>query len=192
MMPDYERAAATYDETRGGVARAEAAAEATAPLLPQGRCLDVGGGTGLVALGLLRRGVDVVVLDRSPAMLGLAATRLPGRCVRADASRLPVAASSVDAVLTMWLLHLLDDARPVLDEAARVLRPGGVLVTTVDKAAAHGYRDDQPTDREADVVTYARALGLRPGARASYVGHGQGRGGGPDPVYPVLTLRLVG
>ncbi len=192
MMPDYERAAATYDETRGGVARAEAAADAVAPLLPPGRCLDVGGGTGLVALGLLRRGVDVVVIDRSTAMLALAARRLPGRCVRADASRLPVASSSVDAVLTMWLLHLLDDARPVLDEAARVLRPGGRLVTTVDKAAAHGYRDERPTDREADVVAHARSVGLEPTGRASYVGHGQGRGGGPDPVYPVLALRLLG
>ena len=189
MMPDYERAAATYDETRGGVPRADAAAEAVAALLSPGRCLDVGGGTGLVALGLLRRGVDVVVVDRSTAMLAHAAARLPGRCVRANAARLPVAESSVDAVLTMWLLHLLDDAQPVLDEAARVLRPGGVLVTTVDKAAAHGYRDDAPTDREADVTAYARRLGLEPVARGSYVGHGQGRGGGRDPVYPLLALR---
>ncbi|MFC4122604.1 hypothetical protein [Nonomuraea zeae] len=33
---------------------------------------------------------------------------------------------------------MLDDARPVIAEAARVLRPGGVFVTTVDKRAAHG------------------------------------------------------
>ena len=78
---------------------------------------------------------------------------------------------------------------PVLDEAARVLRPGGVLVTTVDKAAAHGYRDDAPTDREADVTAYAPALGLEPAGRGSYVGHGQGRDGGRDPVYPLLALR---
>lgn len=188
-MPDYEREAATYDETRGGVARAAAAADSVAPLLPPGRCLDIGGGTGLVALGLLRSGVDVVVVDRSAGMLFLAAVRLPGRCIRADAARLPFAGTSVDGVLTMWLLHLLDDARPVLGEVARVLRPGGVLVTTVDKAAAHGYRDDHPTDREADVVAYARSFGLDPGARASYIGHSQGPDGAHDPVYPLLGLR---
>ena len=64
-MVDYDAEAATYDETRGGTARAQAAASAVAALLAPGRVLDVGGGTGLVSLGLARRGVDVVVLDRS-------------------------------------------------------------------------------------------------------------------------------
>ncbi len=191
-MPDYDREAPRYDETRGGEPRAEAAAAAVAGLLPVGRCLDVGGGTGLVAAHLLRRGVDVVVVDRSSGMLRLASERLPGRCVRADAARLPVGDGAVESVLTMWLLHMLDDARPALAEAARVLPPGGVLVTTVDKAAAHGYRDDDPTDREADVVAHGGTLGLVVAGRAAYVGHGQGRDGGPDPVYPLLALRRLG
>lgn len=187
-MPDYDVEYARYDATRGGEPRAEAAAAAVAPMLPAGLVLDVAGGTGLVARGLVRRGLRVVVVDRSPGMLGLARDRL-GSVLRADAARLPVLGGSCDGVLMMWLLHLLDDAAPVLAEAARVLRPGGVLVTTVDKAAAHGYRDDTPTDAAGRVMAQAAAVGLLVSGRSSYVGVGQGRDGGPDPVYPLLAFR---
>ena len=188
-MVDYDAEAATYDETRGGTARAEAAASAVAALLEPGAVLDVGGGTGLVALGLARRGVDIVVLDCSSGMLALAADRLPGRALRAEAARLPVGDGVLGGVLLMWLLHLLDDADPVLAEAARVLRPSGVLVTSVDKAAAHGWRDAAPTDAERTVVAQAATHGLVVAGHGSYIGHGQGRDGGPDPVYPLLALR---
>ena len=188
-MLDYDAEAATYDETRGGTARAEAAAEAVASLLAPGRVLDVAGGTGLVALGLARRGVDVLVLDRSAGMLALAADRLPGRVLQGDALRLPIGDGVLGGVLLMWLLHLLDDADPVLAEAARVLRPGGVLVTSVDKAAAHGWRDADPTDAERTVVAQAARHGLVVADHGSYTGHGLGRDGGPDPVFRLLVLH---
>lgn len=62
-------------------------------------------------------------------------------------------------------------------------------MTTVDKAAAHGYRDDAPTDAAGRVVAQAAAVGLLVSGRSSYVGVGQGRDGGPDPVYPLLAFR---
>ena len=53
----------------------------------------------------------------------------------APGSSLPIGDCSVDLVTAIWLLHLLsaDAADQLLAEAARVLRPGGHLVTTVDK-----------------------------------------------------------
>ncbi|NED33152.1 class I SAM-dependent methyltransferase, partial [Streptomyces sp. SID8499] len=48
-------------------------------------------------------------------------------------------------VTSVWLLHLLpapEDVRAVVAECARVLRPGGVWVTTVDKAAGHNVGSD--------------------------------------------------
>lgn len=74
----------------------------------------------------------------------------------------------------------------VVAEAARVLRPGGVFVTTVDKDAAHDVGSDIdavlaphltpcPADAAGDVTAYAAAVGLRPGGRAAFTGHGQGR-----------------
>ncbi len=189
-MLDYDAEAATYDETRGGTARAEAAAEAVAALLAPGRVLDVGWRHRAGGARPARRAVSTsVVLDRSAGMLALAADRLPGRALRADARRLPVGDGVLGGVLLMWLLHLLDDADPVLAEAARVLRPGGVLVTSVDKAAAHGWRDADPTDAERTVVAQAGTHGLVVAGHGSYTGHGLGRDGAPDPVFPLLALR---
>lgn len=89
------------------------------------RVLDVGGGSGQGV-----RGLDVaepVVVDAAPGMLRRARRRGVG-AVRGDAARLPVREAAVDAVLVLDALHHMADPQGVLDEAARVLRSGGVLV----------------------------------------------------------------
>jgi SAM-dependent methyltransferase len=112
--------------------------------------------------------------------------RLPGSVVRADCHRLPFPGGSFDAVSAVWLLHLLDDAGPVVAEAARVLSPGGVFVTTVDKDAAHlvgsdidalaaPYRGEHATDGGERVTAYAAEHGLTPSGTVLFRGHGQGR-----------------
>ncbi len=138
-MIDYDGEARDYDASRGGEERAQAAAAALERLLPQGPCtlLDIACGTGIVTRRLLRPERKVLGVDRSPGMLGLAAQRVPKGVVCGDATRLPLASDRVDAVVIVWLLHLLPDAAVVLAEAARVLRPGGVLITTVDKDDAY-------------------------------------------------------
>jgi SAM-dependent methyltransferase len=144
---DYDKEAAVYDETRGGIPRARSAAEAVLRLVPPTArtLLDLACGTGLVTMRLTRPGLRAVGIDLAPGMLRAAAPRLDGAVVRGDSRQLPFRSASVDAVTVIWLLHLLPDARPVIAEAARVLRPGGVLVTTVDKAAAHDVGSDIDT-----------------------------------------------
>jgi septum formation protein len=116
--------------------------------------------------------------------------------VRGDVYRLPVADASVAAVTAVWLLHMLDDCEPVLAEAARVLRPGGVFVTTVDKSDAQGVaagRDPAPgrtQDRLSLLVARAASYGLELTGASSFEGHGQGRGG-TDPRYPVAAFTRV-
>ncbi|MGR6915197.1 class I SAM-dependent methyltransferase [[Actinomadura] parvosata] len=106
-----------------------------------------------------------------------------------DGRRLPVRDRSVDAVTTIWLLHLLDDARPVIAEAARVLRPGGVFITTVDKKAAHQPGDRSPAADGAEIViAEAGRHGLRWSDESRFTGHGQGRSGAPDPVFRLLAF----
>ncbi len=135
-MLDYDREAERYDRTRGGDRRADAAAAAIERLLPAGARLlvDVACGTGIVTERLAgpRR---VIGVDRSPGMIAKAASRLPCRAVVGDAGALPLAAGSVDAVVMIWLLHLVPDPERLVAEAERVLGPGGVLITTVDKNA---------------------------------------------------------
>jgi SAM-dependent methyltransferase len=72
--------------------------------------------------------VELVGVDLSGPMLARARARLGEVVVRGDGSRLPVRDSSVAAVLFSWVLHLVDDARALLAEARRVVRPDGLVV----------------------------------------------------------------
>lgn len=96
-------------------------------LLPQGRLVDVGAGTGALWEGAAR---DVVATDSSAAMC--AALRAAGlRVARADATALPFGDGTFDgAVCNHVLYHLAEPSRG-LAELRRVVRPGGwVAVAT--------------------------------------------------------------
>lgn len=95
------------------------------------RVLDLGCGKGRFAVRLRAGGARVVGLDLSESMLAAAP---PVDRVRGSARRLPFAAGVFDAVVAVEVLEHLDTVGPVLAEAARVLRPGGVLAV-VDKNA---------------------------------------------------------
>ncbi|QNN52149.1 class I SAM-dependent methyltransferase [Nocardioides mesophilus] len=191
----YDAEAADYDESRGGRARARAAAAAVVELVPPGgTLLDVAGGTGIVSSELSDLGWSVLVLDGSHGMLRVAADRLPGRQLQAVADRMPVRDGSVDVVTVVWLLHLLDvpTADRVLAEAARVLRPGGHLVTTVDKSLAHGRVPKRPSDNRERVDLVARRLGLGLVGGTSFSGRSDwGSATSGDPVFPVVGYRKL-
>ena len=105
------------------------------------RLLDIGGGTGYVARRLAGAGSKPVVLDESRRMLGVAARRDGVRPVRGDAALAPLADASFDAALLTDVLHHVAEAATLLDEARRVLRPGGrLLIHDVDLASRQGRR----------------------------------------------------
>ncbi|MEV7190841.1 class I SAM-dependent methyltransferase [Streptomyces sp. NPDC093510] len=205
-MIDYNGEAEQYDASRGGEPRAEAAAEAVERLLPHDArtVLDIACGTGIVTRRLDRPGRTVFGVDSSPGMLALAARRLPRRAVLGDATRLPLATGSVDAVVLVWLLHLLPDAAPVLAEAARVLRPGGVLITTVDKDDAYftvpsdlaevtaplrNAYAPKVTDHTDRVLSLTAGHGLAPAGETVFEGTGQGRS--PRTWQQVITKGRI-
>ncbi|MEV6348738.1 class I SAM-dependent methyltransferase [Actinoplanes sp. NPDC051851] len=191
-MLDYDAEADHYDRTRGGRPRAVAAAGAVLSLLPGGArvIVDVACGTGIVTEHLSGGGRTVLGVDRTAGMIAKAAHRLPGRAARGDALRLPLRSSSVDAVVLVWLLHLLPDAAPVIAEATRVLRPGGRLITTVDKnEAAFAPPSDLSTltaplrrehassrpDAYPTIAALCATHGHQPVGETTFPGHGQGR-----------------
>lgn len=105
---------------------------------PALRVLDVGCGHGNSACELLAHRPDlrIIGLDFSPVMLN-AARRLsrgqPGAAQRtawaqADVTRLPLPANSADAIVAHSVFYMLHDRAAFLDEAMRVLRPGGRLI----------------------------------------------------------------
>jgi ubiquinone/menaquinone biosynthesis C-methylase UbiE len=99
--------------------------------------LDVGGGAGAYALPLARRGYEVHLVDPIALHLeqALAAAEADPAAELAsarigDARALPQADASVEAVLLLGPLYHLTEAaerKRALEEALRVLRPGGVL-----------------------------------------------------------------
>ena len=122
----FERIADRYDGTRGGEQRGRRTAGSLAPLLnPAYPVVEVGIGTGVVALGLRELGFTAVGVDLSPAMAQRARRRLGPVVAIADAAQLPVADAAIQQVVSVWLLHLVADRAAVLAEVARALRPGG-------------------------------------------------------------------
>jgi demethylmenaquinone methyltransferase/2-methoxy-6-polyprenyl-1,4-benzoquinol methylase len=101
---------------------------------PGDRILDVGAGTGDLALTCIRQAPDgrVVAVDFTAAMLvrGKARTRdLPVRWVRADALHLPFASRTFDRALSGFLLRNVDDLDRALSEQLRVLRRAGRILS---------------------------------------------------------------
>ena len=104
---------------------------------PPARVADVGGGPGVYAAWLAQEGYDVTLVDPIEPHVHRAqeaATAQPERSFRAivgDARALELDDTSQDAVLLLGpLYHLVtvEDRLQALREAARVLRPGGVVV----------------------------------------------------------------
>lgn len=95
------------------------------------RVLDVGCGGGYLSNPLAADGFRVKGIDRSPRSLAAAAERAPAGAAAeyaiGDALALAEAPASFDAVLLMDLLEHLERPADAIAEAARVLRPGGLL-----------------------------------------------------------------
>ena len=101
---------------------------------PLGRLVDVGTGTGRMLELFAPGAADAIGIDRSPDMLKLARVRLDvageaGASLRqGDMFALPLADAAADTVILHQVLHYAHQPRAAIDEAARILAPGGRLV----------------------------------------------------------------
>ena len=111
--------------------------------------LDVGSGTGALALSALDRwrAVRVTAIDPSSRMLEIAADaarrRSPAlasrlRTITAAADRMPMADATMDAVVSSFVIQLVPNRAAALREVHRVLRPGGRF------ACVTWHADDPP------------------------------------------------
>ncbi len=140
----FDRAVDFYDASR---ALSPAATEEVTRLLGQelrgrGQCLEIGVGTGRVALHLGAGGVHMAGVDLSERMLRrlveksdtsrgsgdspLGSTSLP--LAVADATQLPFRSGSFGAGLACHVLHLIPGWRDAVTEVIRVVRSGGVFL----------------------------------------------------------------
>jgi SAM-dependent methyltransferase len=138
------------------------AAEADGPVL------DVGAGTGRVALDLAAQGVQVVALDLDPELLEAltaraAAAGLSIETLAADARTFDAGeARFAQVIVPMQTLQLLPDAAARAEffvAARRALRPGGLVAVALADAldsfdgASDGLPD--PDSAQIDGVTYS-------------------------------------
>lgn len=122
-----------------------------AELPRDGRCLEIGIGTGRIALPLVQNGVHVVGVDISREMLGRLVANAAGSpppIVQADATRLPFRDATFAAAIAVHVMHLIPPWRQAVAELVRVLRPDGIMVVTgrygaMRKAGAPDDRWDQ-------------------------------------------------
>jgi 2-polyprenyl-3-methyl-5-hydroxy-6-metoxy-1,4-benzoquinol methylase len=95
--------------------------------------LDVGCGEGSLTISLAQSGARAHGIDIFPAMIREATDRASRSGVQAgfsvaEAGALLFPPQSFDLILAKTVLCFVREPRPVLDEFARALRPGGVLV----------------------------------------------------------------
>ncbi len=131
-----QRLAEFWDRSRDYYAQAAAANPEASPerrlllgYLHSGqRVLDLGCGSCENALWM-PAGCRYVGFDVSTAALAMAAEQgRPGMRLRGDGEALPIASASVDAVLSTYALEHFHEPGRTLLEAARIVRPGGLLL----------------------------------------------------------------
>lgn len=92
--------------------------------------LEIGVGTGRIAHPTANAGCHLTGIDISAEMLAEAPNTLS--LVQADMQKLPFRSQAFDGVLAVHVLHLTKNWQTVLQEAARVMRPGGALIQGED------------------------------------------------------------
>ena len=144
--------------------------------------LDLACGTGDFALMARERGARVIGLDFAGAMLAAARERCPEAVtlVRGDALRLPLADGSVSVAVSGFALRNFVAIPPVLDELARVLRPGGRIgLLEVDEPRSgllrlgHGVYFQRVVPALGALLSDGRAYRYLP-ASAAYLPDGEG------------------
>ena len=115
-------------------------------LAEAGPVLDVGAGTGRVALDLARAGHSVTALDREPELLDALVGRAAGAVVEtavADAAAFSLRRRFGLVIVPMQTIQLLPERAGFLASARRHLVPGGLLAIAITVALeSFGELDD--------------------------------------------------
>lgn len=103
-----------------------------APLKNGMKALDIGCGTGKQLASYQEMGVELFGVDLSTPMLRVAIDNLAGKAglVNGDALKLPFRGATFDLVIASLFLHQINSQERilVLDEAIRLLKPGGQIL----------------------------------------------------------------
>lgn len=130
---------------------------------------DIGAGTGFVSEGLLQRGLKVIAVDESEAMILMLEKQFGQssdfRCSIGESRRLPMEDESVNYAFANMYLHHVDNPEKAICEMARIIKPGGRVVLTDLEAHDHEFLRVEHHDRwmgfdREDICRWFKSAGL--------------------------------
>jgi SAM-dependent methyltransferase len=160
---DFSANSRIYDRRHGAVISDELAGSLAGRLRPGATVIDIGAGTGRVAVALAGRGLHVIATDPSLPMLQAMrrkSAEFPLAAVAADGPCLPFRSSSADAVVVARLLYLVADWPRLLHEVKFVLKRGGILF--------HEWGNGDAAETWVQVREKAKSLCREAGAAALF------------------------
>ena len=160
------------------------------------RVLDLGCGAGRFVAALQRAGADPVGVEIAEAALERARAVAPGADLRLleDDGSIPLEHGSVDLVWCSEVLEHVADGAHLLQEARRVLRPGGRILVTVpyhgrvQAALIALLRFDAHFDPQGQHLRFFTRTSLAASLRAAGFAHPQMHAVGG---FPLLRKSLV-
>ncbi len=196
----FERAAARWEEKPRRIDRtrdvAEAIREAVA-LSPEMTALEIGCGSGLVTMALCEDLGTIVALDTSEEALKALQAKIDDMGVsnitplRLDLTVDPLPDLQVDVIFSSMALHHVADPARMIERAARLLRPGGVMCIADLDAEDGSYHGDNGEKvhhgfSSGQMAAFFAAAGLQPvGSGVAHTIERRRPDGGAD-AYPVL------
>ncbi|MEQ9607487.1 MAG: class I SAM-dependent methyltransferase, partial [Kiloniellaceae bacterium] len=174
----FRKVAAQWDELRALYVHDDEVERQLAALIAEeavGDLLDIGTGTGRILEILADKVGRAVGVDLSPDMLLMARSKLERARLRncavrkGDMNHLPLGDASFDAVTIHQVLHYAERPAKAIQEAARVLRPGGRLFIVDFQAHDLDYLRSEHEHRwlgfeEDKMADWLNAAGLDPQA----------------------------
>jgi ubiquinone/menaquinone biosynthesis C-methylase UbiE len=132
----FDEVAPQWDRLREGFfsRRVREKALLVANLHPGRIAADIGCGTGFITEGLVERGLKVIAVDSSQAMLSEMRQRFAGLDLidyrQGETGSLPIQDNTVDYAFANMYLHHVEVPPEAIKEMARILKPKGMLIVT--------------------------------------------------------------
>ncbi len=106
---------------------------------------DIGAGTGFIAEGLTQKGLRVIAVDQSEAMLEELKKRFDGiDCRLGTEDNLPIPSATVNYAFANMYLHHVENPPRAIKEMARIVQTGGkVVITDLDEHPFEFLRAEQ-------------------------------------------------
>jgi len=168
----FDQISSQWDELRQSFysENVREAAYAAAGIQSGKTAADIGAGTGFITSGLLKKGLEVIAVDFSEAMLKEMKRKFNGRekidYRLATSERLPIENESVDYVFANMFLHHVESPEISIKEMTRVLKYGGkVVITDLDDHKYEFLRTEQHDRwlgfRRDDIANWFMDAGLK-------------------------------